>query len=254
MASTPSGCEGASAILSAAARLFAERGYDSVSIADIAGLAGVSKANVFHHFLSKEGLYFEVMRKASLDQAIYAEELTHRPGSFADKVAAFIDFQMRWMFEDECRTWLLMRESAERGHSRARRLGQQVFQRNFTAVVQIFEEARRRGEFSEQIDPAAAAMLLFGATTLFFRSRDVLHEVREMRELNDPRIYAERICGLILGGVLGAAARPRRLSSRNRNLNAVRRSGKVGIAVTESAPRSKAIHKNNRKTRARVSP
>jgi TetR/AcrR family transcriptional regulator len=249
MSSVASGCEGASAILSAATRLFAERGYDSVSIADIAGSARVSKANVFHHFHSKEELYFEVMRNASVDQAIYAEGLTHRPGSFADKVADFVNFQMRWMFEDECRTWLLMRESAERGHSRARRLGQQVFQRNFTAVVQIFEEGRRQGEFSDRVDPAAAAMLLFGATNLFFRSREVLCEVREMRELNDPRIYAERVCSLILEGILAGSERSKRAPARRRQASPAPRRR---AATAKAAGRPKAGGKSEQKRRVPV--
>lgn len=252
MSPVSSGCEAASAILAAAARLFAERGYDSVSIADIAGSARVSKANVFHHFHSKEGLYFEVMRKASVDQAIYAEGLTDRPGSFAEKVADFINFQMRWMFEDECRTWLLMRESAERGHSRARRLGQQVFQRNFTAVVQIFEEGRRRGEFSERVDPAAAAMLLFGATNLFFRSRDVLHEVREMHELNDPKVYAERVCALMLEGIVGIDGR--RQNALRPRLNGTVRRSTASLARGKTAARAKTPRKNHPKRRVPVAP
>lgn len=40
-----------------ALRLFARRGIDGVSIAEVALAAGVSKANVMHHFGSKDGLY-----------------------------------------------------------------------------------------------------------------------------------------------------------------------------------------------------
>lgn len=40
-----------------ALHLFARRGVDGVSIAEIAVAAGASKANVMHHFGSKDGLY-----------------------------------------------------------------------------------------------------------------------------------------------------------------------------------------------------
>ena len=40
-----------------ATELFARRGIDGVSIAEIAVAAGASKANVMHHFGSKDGLY-----------------------------------------------------------------------------------------------------------------------------------------------------------------------------------------------------
>ncbi|QDP94651.1 TetR/AcrR family transcriptional regulator [Microlunatus elymi] len=45
------------AILRAAEQLFDKRWYDEVSLADIAGAAGVSQPTVINHFGSKEGVY-----------------------------------------------------------------------------------------------------------------------------------------------------------------------------------------------------
>jgi AcrR family transcriptional regulator len=57
-------------IVDAAAELFAERGFDSVSVVEIAQRAGVVEKTVFNHFPVKEGLVFEAdppMRAALLD-------------------------------------------------------------------------------------------------------------------------------------------------------------------------------------------
>jgi len=43
-----------------AARLFAERGYQSTSLADLAEALGVQKASLYHHIASKEDLLWEV--------------------------------------------------------------------------------------------------------------------------------------------------------------------------------------------------
>ena len=51
------------AILDAAVHLFSEHGYDGVSMRRIAQAAGVSKANIYHHFDSKQALYFAIMRR-----------------------------------------------------------------------------------------------------------------------------------------------------------------------------------------------
>jgi AcrR family transcriptional regulator len=47
------------AIVDAAAELFSERGFDSVSVLEIAQRAGVVEKTVFNHFPVKEGLVFE---------------------------------------------------------------------------------------------------------------------------------------------------------------------------------------------------
>lgn len=47
---------GRTRLITVAMRLFAERGYDGVTVRDIAGSAGVSVGLINHHFQTKEGL------------------------------------------------------------------------------------------------------------------------------------------------------------------------------------------------------
>jgi AcrR family transcriptional regulator len=49
------------AIVRIATTLFGQRGYAAVPLAEIAGLVGVTKAALYHHFPSKDDLYTEVM-------------------------------------------------------------------------------------------------------------------------------------------------------------------------------------------------
>ncbi len=65
-------------ILSAARRLFSERHYGSVSTADIAEEAGVTRGLVHHYFGGKRALYLEVVRSL----------LELPPGLFAAEIAA----------------------------------------------------------------------------------------------------------------------------------------------------------------------
>jgi AcrR family transcriptional regulator len=51
------------AMLAAAARLFAERGYPAASIADLAAQCGVSKALLYHYYRDKEHLLFDIAER-----------------------------------------------------------------------------------------------------------------------------------------------------------------------------------------------
>jgi AcrR family transcriptional regulator len=62
------------AIRDAAARLFADRGYASASIADIAAACGISKALLYHYYRDKEDLLFDIAESyVERLQAIVAE-------------------------------------------------------------------------------------------------------------------------------------------------------------------------------------
>lgn len=47
-------------LLSAAARLFREQGYDRTTVRDIAAAVGIQSGSIFHHFSSKEDILFAV--------------------------------------------------------------------------------------------------------------------------------------------------------------------------------------------------
>ncbi len=57
--------DGRGRILQAATQLFAQRGYNGVSISDVAQEAHVVKSAIYHHFTSKDALYLAVLQAAT---------------------------------------------------------------------------------------------------------------------------------------------------------------------------------------------
>ena len=60
-------------IIEAATQHFAEHGYHAARVADIAAALGIAKGSVFQHFGSKDGLFFEVYKRAVRSFAKYLD-------------------------------------------------------------------------------------------------------------------------------------------------------------------------------------
>ena len=91
------------AILDAAERLFAERGYDATSIAEIGALAGLSRGTPSYFFNSKAALYRAVLgrafeetadliRSADFTARGFEEATTKAVGNYLDFLAARPNF------------------------------------------------------------------------------------------------------------------------------------------------------------------
>jgi len=82
-------------IIEAATRHFAEQGYHAARVGDIAAELGIAKGSVFQHFGTKDGLFFEVYKKAVRTFPAYLD--------------APVEIQQRGFFEI-LRYWLVRTE------------------------------------------------------------------------------------------------------------------------------------------------
>ncbi len=78
-------------ILQAADELLGERGFDGVSVADIASRAGVSKMMVFYYFGSKETLFEKVLEPYYAAHLSALEEAFARKGALEERLHGLVD-------------------------------------------------------------------------------------------------------------------------------------------------------------------
>lgn len=202
MTKTKPATTGALSILEAATELFSRDGYECVSVATIADQAGVCKANIFHHYASKEVLYLEVMRKASAEHAELAEALLKETCSCVEKLHRLTEYDIKTMIDHERRTRLILRELGEPCDSSVRRLAHEVFRRNFNLVIELFEQGRRSGEFRADFDPTATAVAWCGSKNAFFLCRESMQDLPLFQGEEAARGFAEKVCQLLIEGIL----------------------------------------------------
>ena len=211
---------GARAILNAATELFARDGFEAVSVGAIAELAGVSKSNVFHHFVSKEELFLAVMREVAAPHAEFAEALLSEPGPSIDKLRRLIAFEITDLLANLQKMQLVLRELADYTHGGCD-FARQAFLRNFHAVVALIEQGQQFGEFNRAIDPSVAALMLGGAKFLFLQAGDIARQLPGVKPLHKPELYADEIFKILLNGVIEpgdrASVPPRRARPSRRN-------------------------------------
>lgn len=78
-------------ILAAADALFATRGYDAVSMRDVAAEAGVAKAGVFYYFDGKDALYAAVLDGYYRAHEAALSDALGRGGDLRDRLHAVVD-------------------------------------------------------------------------------------------------------------------------------------------------------------------
>ena len=162
------------AILDAAVHLFSEHGYDGVSMRRIAQAAGVSKANIYHHFDSKQALYFAIMRRSAEELSLLLETLAEGKGSFMQRLQVFAGAHLKHLFDHSERVRLVLREAFSGDEARSRMIvehmvGGLVFiasipftkmRHLITAPLNIISHPRRKTSTLEPIEDIEETELL----------------------------------------------------------------------------------------------
>lgn len=184
---------GRAEIMAAATRLFAESGYDRISINAIARGACTSKANVFHHFGSKEALYFEVMREAcsTLRHATTSVEFSESTADARLRNLLRHDWELFRCFPEYTR--LVAREVLEGGPERARSLAHQLLRERFCELVTLFREARECGPDALDVPSEVLALMAISCNAVTIHAHDLFRQLPGLAFIADADQYASLV-------------------------------------------------------------
>jgi AcrR family transcriptional regulator len=151
------------AIVDAAYRTFAEKGYAQATIDDIAAVCGVSKGAIYHHFSNKEQLFRTLFGDHS-DELDAIGAAAARASSLHELIRGVVDVWFHHYRDDPLFTPLSIefRAQATRA-SWAREIVAQFYSHLRDLIAGMLRVAQEAGLVRPDLDVYAAAILLFGA-------------------------------------------------------------------------------------------
>jgi TetR/AcrR family fatty acid metabolism transcriptional regulator len=154
------------AILHAAIRVFAEKGYHGCRIADVARAANVAYGLVYHYFRNKEELLESVFAEqwAILINALTA--IDQGPGTAAEKLAGVYGFVFDVFKTAPAAVRVLILEVTRTPHSLRAGSTRETFEKAVQLVADIVRQGQAAGELRADLDPVVAAAGLLGALEL----------------------------------------------------------------------------------------
>jgi TetR/AcrR family fatty acid metabolism transcriptional regulator len=151
------------AILHAAVRVFAEKGYHGCRIADVARAAGVAYGLVYHYFRNKDELLESVFAEQWTILINALRAIDEGPGTASEKIAAVCGFVLDVYKTAPTAVRVLILEVTRTPN--ALRAGSTP--QTFTAAMQILADVVRagqgRGELRGDVEPLVAAAAVLGA-------------------------------------------------------------------------------------------
>lgn len=137
-----------------ATKLFSERGFENVTVDEIAAGAGVSVGAFYHHFKSKEEI-FTIFYKTLDDHYMrYYEDVICSPASIGLRVMKKLENFIMYTIEISATQGVEYLRIFYAYMLRDRELTETMINRDrtiFIIIGEIVEEGKKRGEFKEEI-------------------------------------------------------------------------------------------------------
>ncbi|HSL19814.1 MAG TPA: TetR/AcrR family transcriptional regulator [Methylomirabilota bacterium] len=185
-------------ILKAATRIFCERGFAAVRVADIAEAAGIGKGTVYEYFSSKDELLFAVFEWINEDISRRIQDLLDRGGTTLERLQRLLDLGAEVTREQvEMQAVILDFWAASRGTKIEERYNlacRDSFRTYRRLLADVIRDGQATGELRPDVDPDEVATMLVAAMdglgVQAFFDRDI-----------DPRRVVEHFGGVLLAGL-----------------------------------------------------
>jgi TetR/AcrR family transcriptional regulator, fatty acid metabolism regulator protein len=154
------------AILHAAVRVFAEKGYHGCRIADVARAADVAYGLVYHYFRNKDELLENVFAEQWTLFINALSAIDAGPGGAADKIAGIFGFVFDVYKTAPSAVRVLMLEVTHTPQGLRAGSTRETFDRAVRLLAGVIRRGQEQGELRREVDPVIAATALLGTLEL----------------------------------------------------------------------------------------
>jgi TetR/AcrR family fatty acid metabolism transcriptional regulator len=150
------------AILDAAIRVFARQGFHNARVSDVAAEAGVAYGLVYHYFDSKDQMLNELFSERWSLLLDAGRDADRTLGSPREKLTAIAGFIIESYRHDPELMKVIIVEVTRAANSFGRTHLAEI-REAYEQIEKIVGDAQRAGEFRDEVSPAFASMLFYGA-------------------------------------------------------------------------------------------
>ena len=197
-------------ILKVAAHHFAKRGYEGISLDEIAKELGITKPAIYYHFKNKADLYKAVLmeRLRGLVEAI--KEATNKSTEPCEKLRLYIESFGSYLQKKSCFAAILAHEFADEGIHMDKEMTQEL-SKTLGKLTAIINEGIEKGLFTLQnpmaVQITIVSTLIMHQTTQPLRKK-VTSFIQDYEILPEPNI--EDIAKILAQNILKAICKERR--------------------------------------------
>ena len=179
-------------ILGAAVRLFAQHGYDGVSMRDVAAEVGLTQAALYYHFSDKGELYLDAITHEFRAKEAMLNGLLDRGGSPWERLESFVVKLAQMLDADQdlvrLTQWILL----DCNEVRQQKLAKHVFNDMYVAVQEL------ASELDASLDAHMLATSIFGLVNFHYQTSALRKFMPGYRPQQDkPEVVGRHVCNLL---------------------------------------------------------
>lgn len=188
-------------ILDSAARLFAAKGFDGVSVREIAEASDVTKPVIYYYFKNKEDLYDQLIIESFAQAGAIHEKIYKSQGNIQEKLRRLMRAHFRFGIENPDIIKILYdaihNQITDHGFGPPTANTQKAEKEDkFHKVSDFIKVGQERGTFRGDIDPVKIGMIFVGAINMF-----ILFQLHSKNDVISDKV-ADEVVDVILNGII----------------------------------------------------